>query len=806
MLPLCGKPLIQYQLELLKRHSISEAILCLQTMPESFESRFGDGKPVNMDLGYHREVAPLGTAGAVRAVSDRLVGDNVIVLNGHVLTDADLSALVAFHNAKNAAVTLLLATTADPAQYGVVVTDDEGRIGQFAEKPARDEAKSDTVSAGVYVLRRDLLRRMPPNTEYSFERQLFPQLLEEGVPLYGYVMDSGSYWRAITTLPDYQQAQADILERKVDVQIDGDAVRDGVWVGKDCQIHPTAEMTGRVFVNHHTEIAKDAKISGVVSIGSRCRIGEGAIVEDAILWRGTVVEAGATVRGCILGDNCVVRQGATVSPGSVVGADAVIASVVAKLPTRGDIQRAAIKFGTDGWRGIIADDFTVDNVRLVTQAVCDWIKTGDLPGDGLVVGYDRRAQSEVFALAVARVARANGFKVYLSDRECSSPAVSFACRYFGASAGLMITASHNPPRFNGLKIKAHYGGSATPEMVAQVEACLRNLIRSGAAPKTSNAPINTTDLAAPYLAHCARFVDLEAIKASGFSVVVDPMHGSGAGYLTGIFQAAGVPVREIRSDRNPVFGGINPEPIAQNMQALFDAVTETRSDVGICLDGDADRLGACDSAGNFVDCHRLFAVLLRHLYEGKHWKGGVVRTVSTTRALDKLCERYGLPLTETPIGFKYICEKMLDEDILIGGEESGGIGVKNHLPERDGVLMGLLVLEAMAASGKKLEDLIEDVFALVGRHEYTRTDLHPPQEKMHRIISALQSFKATEFAGGQLAQIGRKDGTRLDFTDGSWLLLRPSGTEPVIRVYAEAQTQQRARQLVDEGVALVEGV
>ena len=224
------------------------------------------------------------------------------------------------------------------------------------------------------------------------------------------------------------------------------------------------------------------------------------------------------------------------------------------------------------------------------------------------------------------------------------------------------------------------------------------------------------------------------------------------------------------------------------------------------LDGDADRLGACDSQGRFVDCHRIFAVLLRHLVEVKKWKGGVVRTVSTTRALDKLCALYGLSLTETPIGFKYICEKMLDEDILIGGEESGGIGVKNHLPERDGVLMGLLVLEAMASAGKKLEDLIEDVFALVGRHEYTRTDLHPPQEKMHRIISALQSFKAGEFAGGELAQIGRKDGTRLDFVDGSWLLLRPSGTEPVVRVYAEAQTQDRARQLVDEGVALVQGV
>ncbi len=805
MLPLAGKPLVQYQMELLKRHAIREAVLCLQVMPETFERRFGDGKEVNMTLRYHREQAPLGTAGAVRAVSDRLVGDTVLVLNGHILTDADLGALLTFHQDSNAAVTLLLATVTDPSRYGVVVTDAEGRITSFSEKPAVEEAASDTVSAGVYVLRRDLLRRIPPHTEYSFERQLFPQLLAEGVPMYGYVAEN-AYWLSIATLPEYQRAQADILERRVNVDIAGDQIAQGVWVGEAATVHPTADLRGHVFINHHAEIGKDVKIGGVTAIGSRCRIDDGAIVEDAIIWRGTVVERGAVVRGCILGDNCVVRAGATVQPGSVVGADGIIASVVARLPTRGDIQRAAIKFGTDGWRGIIADDFTVDNVRLVTQAVCDWIKSGAVPGDGLVIGYDRRAQSEVFAAAAARVAMGNGLDVYLSERECSSPAVSFGTRYFGAAAGLMITASHNPPQFNGLKIKAHYGGSATPEMVAAVEGHLRQLLMSGAAPKVSAAVPKTMDLAGPYLAHCARFVDLSRVAQSNFNVIVDPMHGAGAGYLTGLLEKAGVRVTEIRSERNPVFGGVNPEPIEQNMGALFEAVTQSGADVGICLDGDADRLGACDSHGNFVDSHRIFAVLLKHLVEERGWRGGVVRTVSTTRALDKLTKKYDLPLTETPIGFKYICEKMLTDDILIGGEESGGIGVKNHLPERDGVLMGMLLLEAMAAKGKRLEELIADIFAEVGAHHYTRSDLHPPQEKMHSIISALQSFRETEFAGAPLSGIHRRDGTRLDFTDGSWLLLRPSGTEPVVRVYAEAATLDRAKELVARGVELVEGV
>lgn len=802
MLPVVGKPLVQCQLELLRRHGITDVVLCLQSMPEVFEGRFGDGRSLGMNVRYHREQVPLGTAGAVRAVADRLVEDDVLVLNAHVLTDADLTGLLEFHRRNEADATMLLATVADVSRFGVVVRDAEGRVLSFEEKPIAGDASTNTINAGIYVLRRSVLRRMPPAAEVSFEREFFPKLIAEGARVSATVAE-GKYWRSIASLTDYQQAQVDILEQRVDVEIGGVQVRDGVWVGEDAVIHPTAVLRGRIFVNHHTEIGRDARITGTVAIGSRCRIGERALVEDSIVWRGSVIEDDSVVRGCILGDSCVVRAGATVQPGSVVGSEGVIASVVARLPTRGDVQRASIKFGTDGWRGIIADDFTVDNVRLVTQAICSWIVEGEVPGDGLIVGYDRRSQSEVFAKAVAQVAVANGLRVLLTDKECSSPAVSFACRYYGAAAGIMITASHNPPGFNGLKIKAGYGGSATPEMVAKVEEHLRNLLRSGASPRISASVPDPIDLSGPYLAHCARFVDLAKIRAAGLSVVVDPMHGSGAGMLTGILRDAGVDVVEIRSERNPVFGGVNPEPIASNMQALFDAVRERGANVGICLDGDADRLGACDSQGNFVDCHRLFAVLLRHLVEERKWTGSVVRTVSTTRALDKLCARYGLAIEETPIGFKYICEKMLSGDVLIGGEESGGIGVKHHLPERDGVLMGLLVLEAMAAAGRNLEDLIEDVFAITGRHEYTRADLHPEASRMHRIIAGLQSFKGESFAGGALSGIVRKDGTRLDFEDGSWLLLRPSGTEPVVRVYAEAGDALRAAALVDAGVDLV---
>jgi phosphomannomutase len=468
--------------------------------------------------------------------------------------------------------------------------------------------------------------------------------------------------------------------------------------------------------------------------------------------------------------------------------------------------QTTIKFGTDGWRGIIADDFTVANVRLVAQALADWVNsTPEVVGTGVVVGYDRRAQSDLFAKAVAQVLLGNGIPVCLSDKPCTSPSVSHAVVAEKHKCGVMITASHNPPAFNGFKIKANFGGSAPPELIAGVEEKLAQVMELNA-PKIATEPVPTADIMTPFLAHLVTFVDLKQIKAGGFKVVVDPMHGSGAGYLTTILQNAGVDVIEIRSEHNPNFGGVSPEPITQNMQALFDAVVANNADVGICLDGDADRIGACDSKGKFIDCHRIFAVLLQHLITERKMSGAVVKTVSVTHVIDFLAQKYHLPLYETPIGFKYIAEKMMETDVLMGGEESGGLGVKGYLPERDGILMGLFILEAMAAKGKRFEDLISDIWSEAGPHEYTRNDMRPPKEKMSAIIAMLKALDIREFAGGALTKIEKKDGTRLDFTDGSWLLLRPSGTEPVVRVYAEAPTTARAEELVASGVAMVNSV
>jgi alpha-D-glucose phosphate-specific phosphoglucomutase len=471
----------------------------------------------------------------------------------------------------------------------------------------------------------------------------------------------------------------------------------------------------------------------------------------------------------------------------------------------------AIKFGTDGWRGIIADDFTGANVRLVAQATINYFKRTDTGTEPLViVGYDNRSQSEYFALEVAKVAASNGLRAVLSQQSCSSPAVSYLVKKRGAKGGVMITASHNPPNFNGFKVKAYYGGSASPSIIEKVEDEVEALVASA-----SNFPassqfqdrVEIEDFRPDFLGHLASLVDLDRIRHAGLKVVIDPMYGSGSGYLTSILSAAGVTdLFEIRGERNSSFGGINPEPIVQNMAATFNAVHQFGADVALVTDGDADRVGAADSRGRFVDSHRIFAVLLKHLAEERKWSGDVVKTLSTTQLINKLSAKYGRKLYETPIGFKYICDLMLEHDILIGGEESGGIGVKNHIPERDGVLMSLLLLEAMAFRGKKLEELIREIMDEFGEHEYDRVDLHPDALKWDAITAHLKDFRPELFAGQMVKLVSKIDGTKIIFEDESWILLRPSGTEPVVRVYAEAPTAARVKELLDAGTTTVNGV
>ena len=461
-----------------------------------------------------------------------------------------------------------------------------------------------------------------------------------------------------------------------------------------------------------------------------------------------------------------------------------------------------IKFGTDGWRGIIARDFTFDNLALVAQATMDYFVAEGLADKGLVVGYDRRFLSRKFAERVVEIAAGNNLKVYLTDDYAPTPAVSWAVRRLGAAGGIMITASHNPPEYNGFKIKESFGGSARPattkvveEIVAKNAASKRKILEMPLAEAFAQGQAELIDAKQAYFAQLAEYVDLELIKKAGIPVIADPMFGAGSGCLPWLLPGTD----EIHGSENPAFGGQPPEPTEEHLTELAALVRSGKYRVGLALDGDADRIGAVDETGEFFSSHRIFTVVLRHLYERKGLRGGVVKTVSTTGMIDLLCSKYGLELHETPIGFKHICELMLDNDILMGGEESGGLGVKGHIPERDGILMGLLLLEAMAMSGKGLRQLLNETMDEIGYYFYRRNDLAIDNVAKERLIARLKAGGITHIASRQVARENFMDGFKFIFADGSWLLIRPSGTEPVLRLYSEANDPVVVEELLKAG-------
>jgi phosphomannomutase len=464
-----------------------------------------------------------------------------------------------------------------------------------------------------------------------------------------------------------------------------------------------------------------------------------------------------------------------------------------------------IKFGTDGWRGVIARDFTFDNLSLVAQATMDYLRETGLSGQGLVVGYDRRFLSREFAERVVEIAAGNGIRTWLADGYAPTPAVSWAVKERGAGAGVMITASHNPPQYNGFKIKEAFGGSARPattrsleEMVERNLAADRGVTAMPLAEAQASGLAERVDVRSGYFGQLARYVDLELIRKAGIPVLVDPMYGAGTGFIPELLPGTA----EIHTAENPGFCGRPPEPTDEHLQELAELVKSGAYRVGLALDGDADRIGAVDETGEFFSSHRIFTVLLRHLHERKGLRGGVVKTVSTTRMVDLLCAKFGLELYETPIGFKHICELMLERDILMGGEESGGLGVKGHIPERDGILMGLLLLEAMAMSGKGLRRLLDDTMDEIGHFSYRRIDLQIDNDAKERLIAKLRQGGLTVIAGRPVAEENFRDGFKFLFADGSWLLIRPSGTEPVLRLYSEAGNPAVVEELLAAGRAI----
>jgi phosphomannomutase len=466
------------------------------------------------------------------------------------------------------------------------------------------------------------------------------------------------------------------------------------------------------------------------------------------------------------------------------------------------VRLVEIKFGTDGWRGVIAREFTFDNVSLVAQATMDYMKREGLAEKGVVIGFDRRFLSREFALRVAEVACGNGIRAWMGEGYAPTPAVSWSVHDLGAGGGVMITASHNPPIYNGFKFKEAFGGSARPattkileEMVGANIAANRPVLSVPIAEALAGGMLQTLDMKASYLRQLASYLDLDVIRKAAIPVVADPMYGAGAGLLPLLVPGT----VEIHGEDNPSFGGRPPEPTEENLAELAALVKKGPFRVGLAFDGDADRIGAVDENGEFFSSHRIFTVLLRHLFERKGLSGGVVKTVSTTRMIDLLCARYDLELHETPIGFKHICELMLEHDILMGGEESGGLGVKGHIPERDGILMGLLLLEAMAMSGKGLRELLDETMDEIGHFSYHRLDLPIGIEAKERLIARLRSDGIGTIAGRKVAKENFRDGFKYIFGDGSWLLIRPSGTEPVLRLYSEAGDRSTVDELLAAG-------
>ncbi len=459
-----------------------------------------------------------------------------------------------------------------------------------------------------------------------------------------------------------------------------------------------------------------------------------------------------------------------------------------------------IKFGTDGWRARIAEEFTFDNVRLVTQALIGYLKETGLDAQGVAVGYDNRWQSEDFARTAAEVCSGAGIATYLSAHACPSPVLSYAVKNRGLGIGIMITASHNPPDWNGFKIKENFGGSSFPETTQAVEKQLKKIQDTRDKIQTnSKTKISMFDPDPEYLEKIGSLVNLELIKNANLNIVIDPMYGSGLGY----FGKLGVPVTEIRGRRDPLFGGVNPEPLPVNLEESLSFVKDAalgapgRLTACIVLDGDADRLAAIDGSGRFINTHNVFSLLLRHLKLNRKLSGDVVKTFNLTNLIDKLCAKYGQKLEVTPIGFKYIAKKMLEKDILLGGEESGGMGIKGFIPERDGVLAGLTLLELMATEQKTLAQVLDEMMKELGYFYYDRMDIHT--DRAQALVRTLSAKPPQSFAGLPIARVETLDGLKFNFADESWILFRASGTEPLLRVYVEGRTPDQVKQILGAG-------
>ncbi|MEI7832371.1 MAG: phosphoglucomutase/phosphomannomutase family protein [bacterium] len=466
-----------------------------------------------------------------------------------------------------------------------------------------------------------------------------------------------------------------------------------------------------------------------------------------------------------------------------------------------------IKFGTDGWRGVIADDFTFDRVGVVIQAIGEYLYEEGMAEKGVAIGYDNRFAAEEFAFLAATILTRQGIRVRLSATNCPTPVISYVTKYDNMGGGIMVTASHNPAPYNGIKFKPWYGGSAPPAATARFEARANELlgnfdVDAVRAQGPDESLLTREDFVPAFIKHVLTFVNVDLIRAASPRILIDPLYGSSIGVLDRALREVGCEVHMMHNERNQGFGGLHPEPIALNLGPFMEAIKGLDVDGGVASDGDGDRLAASTEDGVYLSPHHVFSLLLMHLAEDRGQTGGVVKTVSTTTMIDQLAARYELPVFETPIGFKYIGQLMMEQDIMIGGEESGGVGFRGHIPERDATLIALYLVEMMAMRKTTFSGLLAQLQQLVGDHAYDRIDVKLTKPVTADQFITLRANLPATVAGKSIQDVSEKDGLKLLFTDNTWLLLRASGTEPLLRVYAEAHIPAEVAALLETGLQL----
>ena len=465
----------------------------------------------------------------------------------------------------------------------------------------------------------------------------------------------------------------------------------------------------------------------------------------------------------------------------------------------------AIKFGTDGWRALVNQDFTDDNVRICAQAVCDYMKSNDINHTGLIIGYDTRASSHNFAKSVAEVAAGNNIPAILCEDPCPTPAVSYNLVLRECGAGVVITASHNSADWNGFKFKPGYGGSASSEIISNLEKHLHqiektNFVHSVSFEKgKSSGLIELIDPKTTYLNRLAELVDLSAIRNSGLNIVIDSMYGSGSGYFSELISGGNNRIKEIRSEFSPTFPGLTqPEPIENNLHPLMNEVIDFNADIGLATDGDADRLGIVDENGNYVSTLISFSLLCQHLIENLSMTGPIIKSVTMTNMINKLAELNKVEVIETPVGFKNLGPVFMEQEGLAAGEESGGYAFQGHIPERDGLLSGLLILDMMIKTQSTISELIEKLTNKVGQHFYIRADIPFEHSKRKEIDNILKNRSFNSISGININNVNEEDGFKFNLQNNSWVLVRFSGTEPLLRLHAESNSQDQVESLIED--------